>query len=39
MSLVTADALMIIPEDARSVEAGTRLPVKWLKPIPQDTAQ
>lgn len=39
MSLVTADALMIIPEDVRSVEAGTRLPVKWLKSIPQDSAQ
>lgn len=36
MSLVIADALMIIPEDIRTIEAGTRLPVKWLKSIPQD---
>ena len=39
MSLVMADALMIIPEDVRTVEAGTRLRVKWLKSIPQDTEQ
>jgi molybdopterin molybdotransferase len=36
MSLVMADALMIIPEDVKRVEAGTRLPVKWLKPMPKD---
>jgi molybdopterin molybdotransferase len=36
MSLIIADALMIIPEDVKRVEAGTRLPVKWLKPIPKD---
>lgn len=31
LSMVTADALMIIPEDITEVEAGTRLRVKWLR--------
>ncbi len=39
MSLVMADALMIIPENIQSVEVGTRLPIKWLKSIPQDSIQ
>lgn len=34
MSMVMADALMIIPEDILEVEPGTPLRVKWLKTVP-----
>jgi molybdopterin molybdotransferase len=33
MSMVLADALLIIPEDVKRVEKGTRLLVRLLKPV------